>query len=129
MRKKSIKASLSFPSGCPNVDWPEWAWLESRLTTRRPPIEYIDLTDCSAVTDAGLCALLHTCPSLQYLYLRRCTLVTGKIIEISFSCLITLAYIFLYLFLEGTSKFVTFNWILQNSYRNFLPPIYITRIV
>ncbi|OWR41486.1 F-box/LRR-repeat protein 7 [Danaus plexippus] len=63
-------------TGCPNMDWPEWNWLESRLTNRRPPIEYIDLTDCTAVTDAGLCALLHTCPSLQYLYLRRCTLVT-----------------------------------------------------
>ncbi|CAG5014711.1 unnamed protein product [Parnassius apollo] len=63
-------------TGCPNVDWPEWAWLESRLAARRPPVEYIDLTDCSSVTDAGLCALLHTCPSLQYLYLRRCTLVT-----------------------------------------------------
>ncbi|KAI5645830.1 f-box domain-containing protein [Phthorimaea operculella] len=63
-------------TGCQNVDWPEWAWLEGRLGTRRPPVEYIDLTDCSSVTDAGLCALLHTCPSLQYLYLRRCILVT-----------------------------------------------------
>ncbi|KAG6445509.1 F-box/LRR-repeat protein 7 [Manduca sexta] len=63
-------------TGCPNVDWPEWAWLETRLGSRRPPVEYIDLTDCGLVTDAGLCALLHTCPSLQYLYLRRCTLVT-----------------------------------------------------
>ncbi|KOB75683.1 Uncharacterized protein OBRU01_07316 [Operophtera brumata] len=62
--------------GCPNVDWPEWAWLEPRLGARRPPVEYIDLTDCGNVTDAGLCALLHTCPSLQYLYLRRCILVT-----------------------------------------------------
>lgn len=65
------------------MDWPEWAWLEPRLGTRRPPVEYIDLTDCGNVTDAGLCALLHTCPSLQYLYLRRCTLVTGNMALIS----------------------------------------------
>lgn len=123
----STIASLSFSLGCPNVDWPEWAWLESRLTTRRPPIEYIDLTDCSAVTDAGLCALLHTCPSLQYLYLRRCTLVTGKIIEISFSCLIiNLVYIYVYLFLQGTSKFMTINCILPTCNRNFLKPKYST---
>ncbi|XP_041982921.1 F-box/LRR-repeat protein 7 [Aricia agestis] len=63
-------------TGCSSVDWPEWSMLEGRLASRKPPVEYIDLTDCAAVTDAGLCSLLHTCPALQYLYLRRCTLVT-----------------------------------------------------
>ncbi|GBP66154.1 hypothetical protein EVAR_83934_1 [Eumeta japonica] len=62
-------------TGCPSVDWPDWSWLEGRLAARSQ-LEYVDLTDCVSVTDAGLCALLHTCPSLQYLYLRRCTLVT-----------------------------------------------------
>lgn len=95
-------------SGCPNVDWPDWACLEGRLATRRPPLEYIDLTDCGNVTDAGLCALMHTCPSLQYLYLRRCILVTGTYLgrqrSPNFFCLVVtcqvFSYIRLYLFCE-----------------------------
>lgn len=40
-------------------------------------LQYLDLTDCQLVDDANLCVIVSNCPQLAYLYLRRCTKVTG----------------------------------------------------
>lgn len=41
-------------------------------------LQYLDLTDCQLVDDANLCVIVSNCPQLAYLYLRRCTKITGK---------------------------------------------------
>lgn len=41
-------------------------------------LQYLDLTDCQLVDDANLCVIVSNCPQLAYLYLRRCTKVTGN---------------------------------------------------
>ncbi|KAL1122910.1 hypothetical protein AAG570_003235 [Ranatra chinensis] len=43
---------------------------------RRLLLQYLDLTDCSAVDDGGLRVIVRNCPQLVYLYLRRCTKIT-----------------------------------------------------
>lgn len=44
---------------------------------RRLLLQYLDLTDCEAVQDAGLRVIVRNCPQLVYLYLRRCVNITG----------------------------------------------------
>eukprot|EP00095_Tigriopus_kingsejongensis_P010595 maker-scaffold818_size92908-snap-gene-0.20 protein:Tk10595 transcript:maker-scaffold818_size92908-snap-gene-0.20-mRNA-1 annotation:"f-box lrr-repeat protein 7-like" len=39
-------------------------------------LHYLDLTDCTRVSDAGLGIILKNAPSLQHLYLRRCVNIT-----------------------------------------------------
>lgn len=41
-------------------------------------LQYLDLTDCLSLEDAGLKMVVETCPQLLYLFLRRCTSVTGE---------------------------------------------------
>ncbi|KAK9508837.1 hypothetical protein O3M35_006298 [Rhynocoris fuscipes] len=43
---------------------------------RRLLLQYLDLTDCSAVDDGGLRVIVRNCPQLVYLYLRRCIKIT-----------------------------------------------------
>lgn len=44
---------------------------------RRLLLQYLDLTDCSAIDDAGLKVIVRNCPQLVFLYLRRCVQITG----------------------------------------------------
>lgn len=41
-------------------------------------LQYLDLTDCASLEDTGLKMVVETCPQLLYLFLRRCTAITGK---------------------------------------------------
>ncbi|KAK6639342.1 hypothetical protein RUM43_007614 [Polyplax serrata] len=41
-------------------------------------LQYLDLTDCSAVDDSGLKIIVRNCPQLVYLYLRRCVQITDQ---------------------------------------------------
>ena len=42
-------------------------------------LQYLDLTDCISLEDTGLKMVVETCPQLLYLFLRRCTSISGKI--------------------------------------------------
>ena len=51
------------------------------LPTRRlDHLQYLDLTDCASLEDSGLKMVVESCPQLLYLFLRRCTSITGKFI-------------------------------------------------
>lgn len=45
---------------------------------RRFPLQYLDLTDCVSIDDCSLQNIVRHCPSLVYLYLRRCIQITGE---------------------------------------------------
>lgn len=45
---------------------------------RRLHLQYLDLTDCPALENAGLKVIVRNNPQLAYLYLRRCVQITGK---------------------------------------------------
>lgn len=45
-------------------------------TPRKLLLQYLDLTDCASLDDAGLKAIIKNCPLLIYLYLRRCVMLT-----------------------------------------------------
>lgn len=45
---------------------------------RRLLLQFLDLTDCYAIDDTGLKTIVQNCPQLVYLYLRRCTQITGN---------------------------------------------------
>ena len=45
---------------------------------RQLSLQYVDLTDCHSLTDAGLKVIVHNCPQLQHLYMRRCDQLTGE---------------------------------------------------
>lgn len=47
---------------------------------RRLLLQFLDLTDCCALDDHGLKIVVQNCPQLVYLYLRRCTQISGKYI-------------------------------------------------
>ena len=50
----------------------------STLNLRRlDHLQYLDLTDCTSLGDAGLKMVVETCPQLFYLFLRRCTNISG----------------------------------------------------
>ncbi len=52
----------------------------STLPLRRlDHLQYLDLTDCASLEDAGLKMVVETCPQLLYLFLRRCTAITGTL--------------------------------------------------
>lgn len=44
---------------------------------RRLLLQFLDLTDCCALDDSGLKIVVQNCPQLVYLYLRRCTQISG----------------------------------------------------
>ena len=46
-------------------------------------LQYLDLTDCLSLEDSGLKMVVETCPQLLYLFLRRCTALTGKLTIVS----------------------------------------------
>lgn len=48
---------------------------------RRLLLQYLDLTDCLALDDAGLKIVVKNCPQLVYLYMRRCVQISGKITD------------------------------------------------
>ena len=49
------------------------------LPTRRlEHLQYLDLTDCASMEDTGLKMVVESCPQLLYLFLRRCTSISGK---------------------------------------------------
>jgi hypothetical protein len=49
------------------------------LPTRRlEHLQYLDLTDCTSLEDTGLKMVVETCPQLFYLFLRRCSAITGE---------------------------------------------------
>ena len=41
-------------------------------------LQYLDLTDCASLEDSGLKMVVENCPQLIYLFLRRCSAITGK---------------------------------------------------
>ena len=41
-------------------------------------LQYLDLTDCASLEDTGLKMVVETCPQLLYLFLRRCTAISGN---------------------------------------------------
>uniref|UniRef100_A0A1B0G6R9 F-box domain-containing protein n=1 Tax=Glossina morsitans morsitans TaxID=37546 RepID=A0A1B0G6R9_GLOMM len=43
---------------------------------RRLLLQYLDLTDCTSINDAGLKIIVKNCPQLIYLYLRRCVRIS-----------------------------------------------------
>ena len=42
------------------------------------PLQYLDLSDCTRISDASLQVIARNAPHLQQLYLRRCVGITGK---------------------------------------------------
>ena len=41
-------------------------------------LQYLDLTDCTSLEDSGLKMIVECCPQLLYLFMRRCSAITGK---------------------------------------------------
>ena len=41
-------------------------------------LQYLDLTDCASLEDSGLKMVVENCPQLIYLFLRRCSAITGN---------------------------------------------------
>lgn len=42
-------------------------------------LQYLDLTDCLRISDAGLLVIVRNAPHLLHLYLRRCINISGEI--------------------------------------------------
>lgn len=64
-------------TGCPHV---ANLFGGHEVLQRRFLLQYLDLTDCVSIDDCSLQNIVRHCPSLVYLYLRRCVQITGKII-------------------------------------------------
>ena len=43
------------------------------------PLQYLDLSDCNAVDDTSVRLAVENCTQLQYLFIRRCTALTGTV--------------------------------------------------
>ena len=41
-------------------------------------LQFLDLTDCTSLEDSGLKMIVECCPQLLYLFMRRCSTITGK---------------------------------------------------
>lgn len=52
------------------------------IIQRHFPLAYLDLTDCVSINDCSLQNIVRHCPSLVFLYLRRCTQITGMLSEL-----------------------------------------------
>jgi hypothetical protein len=46
-------------------------------------LQYLDLTDCTSLEDSGLKMIVECCPQLLYLFMRRCSSITGKQFDIT----------------------------------------------
>ena len=44
-------------------------------------LQWVDLSDCGRLNDAGLHLMAKNSPHLKHLYLRRCINITGKIYD------------------------------------------------
>ncbi len=42
-----------------------------------PNLQFLDLTDCVSLEDSGVKMVVETCPQLLYLFMRRCSNITG----------------------------------------------------
>ena len=49
-------------------------------------LQYLDLTDCTSLEDSGLKMIVECCPQLLYLFMRRCSAITGKNLYQVFNC-------------------------------------------
>lgn len=52
--------------------------MSAEVPSRQLNIQYLDLTDCLGLSDEGLHTVVQTCPALNFLYLRRCVMVSGE---------------------------------------------------
>jgi F-box and leucine-rich repeat protein 7 len=59
-------------------------------TPRKHLLQYVDLTDCQSLDDAGLKTIMKNSPLVIYLYLRRCVLLTDSSLKILPKCCIAL---------------------------------------
>ena len=50
----------------------------AQLDRRLLNLQYLDLTDCTSLEDSGLKMIVESCPQLLYLFMRRCSAITGK---------------------------------------------------
>ncbi len=41
------------------------------------PLQFLDMSDCARLDDTSLRLVVESCPQLQFLYLRRCTQISG----------------------------------------------------
>lgn len=48
------------------------------MPPRQLYLQYLDLTDCCSIEDAGLRMIVKNCPQLLHFYLRRCVNITGE---------------------------------------------------
>lgn len=55
--------------------------LSGRGVPRQLYLQYVDLTDCQALEDAGVKALARGCPQLTHLFLRRCLRITDTAVK------------------------------------------------
>ena len=56
--------------------------MQQHLQFRRQlRLQFLDLTDCASLEDAGLKRVVESCPQLLYLFLRRCVNVTGRYLQ------------------------------------------------
>ena len=46
-------------------------------------LQYLDLTDCTSLEDSGLKMIVECCPQLLYLFMRRCSTLTGKLLVVN----------------------------------------------
>ena len=46
--------------------------------TPRLPLHYLDMSDCPRLDDTALRLVVDSCPQIQFLFLRRCTQITGR---------------------------------------------------
>lgn len=76
MKNVKLKMILLIVSGCTQLASVEFN--HHLDASRRLLLQYLDLTDCFALDDNGLKTVVQNCPQLVYLYLRRCTQITGK---------------------------------------------------
>jgi hypothetical protein len=46
-------------------------------TSPHLPLQLLDMSDCARLDDTSLRLVVESCPQLQFLYLRRCTQISG----------------------------------------------------
>ncbi|XP_043226730.1 F-box/LRR-repeat protein 7-like isoform X1 [Amphibalanus amphitrite] len=63
-------------TGCHRITCIDFSSEALAGSERQLCLQYIDLTDCHSLTDAGLQVIVHNCPQLQHLYMRRCDQLT-----------------------------------------------------
>lgn len=86
----TLEAPLDIPTGCYQVTslrlrplvLPETSPRGSgRSAPQQLCLQYVDLTDCQALEDGGIKALVRGCPQLTHLFLRRCLRITDGAVK------------------------------------------------